>query len=57
MKAIPFMQFRLILLGFISLIMISPAWSHTEAKQELSDLKTRNLLKQLRTDTPKSDLP
>ncbi|MBW4635196.1 MAG: glutaminase A [Iphinoe sp. HA4291-MV1] len=56
MKAIPFMQLRLILLGLIPLVLIGPAWSYTKAKQEVSDLKTRNFLTQLRTDTPKSDL-
>jgi glutaminase len=56
MKAIPFMQLRLILLGWFSLVLISPAWSYTKAKQEVSDLKTRNFLTQLRTDTPQSNL-
>ena len=57
MKAIPFVQLRLILLGLIPLVLISPAWSYTKTKQEVSDLKTRDFLTQLRTDTPKSDLP
>ncbi|MBW4626417.1 MAG: glutaminase A [Brasilonema octagenarum HA4186-MV1] len=56
MKATPFMQLRLILLGLIPLVLISPAWSYTKAKQEVSDLKTRNFLTQLSTDTPKTDL-